>query len=76
MIEIYGKSGCNYCSQLQQLLKIKRIQFSYTDIAEAGIDSNELSRICEGNIVKTLPQVLDEGVYIGGYRDAIAHIFG
>lgn len=72
-ITIYGKEDCSYCKRAVELSKqlIERgcaDSYTYFNIVEEGFDAATLSIIL-GRPVRTVPQILVDGVAIGGYTE-------
>jgi glutaredoxin len=65
--EIYGTPGCLYCGAAKRLLDANKVEYSYTDIT-VGTNKEDLeSRI--GKAVITVPQIILNDVYIGGFTE-------
>ncbi len=68
-IEIYTTSTCPFCTKAKKLLK--SLEFDYT---EHNVDS-DFDGMCEdlslqfGKQVRTVPQIIVNGYYVGGYTD-------
>ena len=75
-VEIYGKDGCKYCQKalehVADLIKHKKVsEFKYTDILKEGLTGKDLS-VMLNKEVTTVPQVVVDGVVIGGYTEFYA----
>lgn len=73
MLKIYGRPGCPYCERAKNLLQLLKDrgyfrEAQYFDYQELGWDKNDLSQVA-GHEVQTVPVVLINDVYIGGYSD-------
>lgn len=73
MLKIYGRTGCPYCEKAKNLLNLLKTQgyfrdAQYIDYQELGWGKDELSQVA-GHPIKTVPVVLINDVYIGGYSD-------
>lgn len=73
MLKIYGREGCPYCVKAKHLMNLLKDQgyfrdAQYIDYQELGWTSTELSQVA-GHPVKSVPVVLINDVYIGGYTD-------
>ncbi len=68
-IEIYTSNTCPYCIKAKKLLQMLNL-----DYTEHNVD-NDFDRMCEelsaryGQNVQTVPQIIINGHYIGGYTD-------
>lgn len=68
MFDVYGKESCSYCTLAKSLLENKGISYRYFDIEKDDVDLDHLiNNIAKG--VRTVPVVLRDGVYIGGYTE-------
>jgi glutaredoxin 1 len=73
LLTIYGKKNCPFCEKAKKLgtqLKDFREDFevSYTDYQEAGMSKEDLANKV-GNPVETLPQIMIDDNYVGGYKE-------
>lgn len=69
---VYGKSvGCVWCDRAKVLLETNGISFEFKDVAAPGI-LTELKK--ELPMVRTVPQIWVDGIYIGGYDDLEKYI--
>lgn len=73
MLKVYGRSGCPYCVKAKALMeKLKEQGYfreaTYIDYQELGWGKEELSQVAKHQI-QTVPVVLINDVYIGGYSD-------
>ncbi len=68
-IEIYTSNTCPYCIKAKKLLQMLNL-----DYTEHNVD-NDFDKMCEelsaryGQNVQTVPQIIINGHYIGGYTD-------
>ncbi len=68
-IEIYTSSTCPYCTKAKKLLQMLKL-----DYVEHNVDEN-FDEMCEdlalqfGKPIQTVPQIIVNGHYIGGYTD-------
>ena len=66
MIEVYGKSNCNWCVKARELLNSKGINYKYFSVGEdVGIDF--IIESFPG--IKTVPIIAVDGKRIGGYEE-------
>ena len=66
-VEIYTKWGCPYCVAAKSLLKSKGVDFEEYDITMGGPKRAEMLERVPG--ASTVPQVLIDGVPVGGSDD-------
>lgn len=69
MYIVYGKQNCAYCTKAKQLLESKNLPYKYIDL---GVDISveifkELMWEAYQVIPKTVPQILENDQYIGGF---------
>lgn len=72
-LTIYGRETCPFCVKAKELANRLKADsyiedFEYVDYQKSGISVPELSKIAKVEI-KTVPVVLLNGVYIGGFTD-------
>ena len=71
-ITIYGKPDCPYCLMAKDLGEVLEAQgkaeVEYIDLQEQGIDRPALEAIT-GRPAPTIPQILVNGQYLGGYTE-------
>lgn len=71
MIEVYGKTNCNWCVKARELLNSKGINYKYYSVGDdIGIDF--IIENFPG--VKTVPIIVVDGFRIGGYDDLKAYL--
>lgn len=73
MLKVYGREGCPYCVKAKNLMNMLKEQgyfreATYIDYQELGWDKTQLSQVANHD-VSTVPVVLINDVYIGGYSD-------
>jgi len=71
MIEVYGKTNCNWCVAAKQLLNEKYVNYKYYSLGE-DYDLNFIQENFPG--VKTVPIIVVNGFRIGGYEDLKAYL--
>ena len=71
---VYSTSKCVWCDRVVTLLKEKHIETEKIDVSEEG----KLQEMQEsaGAKVNTVPQVIIDGVHIGGYTETERYIRG
>lgn len=68
-IEIYTSSSCPYCVKAKKLLQTLKLEYN-----EHNVD-DDFDKMCEelsskyNKTVQTVPQIIINGNYIGGYTD-------
>lgn len=70
---IYGRENCSWCSKAKNLVdKLLQSQtidnYEYIDYQKQNMSAKDLSEIA-GTQVKTVPIILIDGEYIGGYKE-------
>lgn len=72
-LKVYSKPNCPQCQQAKALLEAKGIQY---ETLMLGIDYNreELLTIAPG--ARTVPQVMADGVLIGGFPELREYLSG
>lgn len=73
MLKIYGRDGCPYCEKAKHLMQLLKDQgyfreAEYIDYQSLGWGKEELSKVA-GFDIQTVPVILINDVYIGGYSD-------
>lgn len=79
-VTIFGRPNCPYCDKAKNLLALLEesghAQDSrYIDMHEHGITKADLQKTI-GREVYTVPQVLIDGLHIGGFTEFEAHVNG
>ena len=72
-VTIYGREKCSWCSKAKNLVdKLFQSQtidsYEYIDYQKENMSANDLSEIA-GTQVKTVPIILIDDKYIGGYKE-------
>lgn len=72
-VTIYGREKCSWCSKAKDLasnlLQNQTIDsYEYIDYQKENMSVKDLSEIA-GTQVKTVPIILIDGEYIGGYKE-------
>lgn len=68
MIKIYGKDNCPWCQKTKEFLDSKGTPYQYLTLNVDYMREELLREIPEA---KTLPQVVVDGVPIGGYPELV-----
>jgi glutaredoxin 1 len=66
-IEIFGTPTCQFCSSAKALCKTNGFEMTYTDILPIEARKALEDRI--GQPVKTVPQIIVNDKYVGGFND-------
>lgn len=71
-IVVFGRENCPYCVKAKNLLKLKKLGFSYLDVTadeKFFLQMNSWVQEATGGPAKTVPQIFIDGEYVGGYTD-------
>jgi len=68
VIDIYGTSACQWCKEAQLLCIARNEDYTYHQIDVKPELLEELEDLL-GTRVRTVPQILIDGVHIGGYSE-------
>lgn len=68
-VVVYTTESCSYCSRVKMLLKARGIAFREENLAGNPAGVVELA---ERTGMMTLPQVLIDGILVGGYQETAA----
>ena len=71
MIDIYGKSECEYCTKAQKLLDDRAIPYNYIQL---GIDITGEEFKEQFPEQKTVPLAVAHGMKLGGYRELVEYV--
>lgn len=66
-IEIYTTLTCPYCVNAKELLQRKGQQYTEIRVDQDPAKLQEMMQRCDGR--RTVPQIIINGVAIGGYSD-------
>lgn len=66
MFTVYTKDNCSYCEMAKNLLEQKGLPFEAIKLGE-GISRDEL--LAKIPTARTMPQIMLDGVVIGGYTE-------
>jgi|TARA_B100001250_G_C19706774_1_gene747298 glutaredoxin len=70
-IIIYGKDQCAYCDMAQRLCTSKGLEFEYKKLGR-DFDALEMAEVFPK--ARSFPQIIFDGVKIGGYTELEAKI--
>ncbi len=65
-IEIFTGPGCSYCDRAKTALRERGITFVERDIGDGTVLAEFRDRLPR---VKSIPQIFDDGMHIGGFED-------
>lgn len=69
-IEIYTTQSCPYCHKAKRLLKSLNLDFVETDVTDSFEQMQDnLSKRFSKNDISTVPQIIINDKYVGGYDD-------
>ena len=69
-IEIYTMQSCPYCQKAKRLLKSLNLEYDEIDVNESFEEMQKsLSERFSKNDISTVPQIIINDTYIGGYDD-------
>ncbi len=68
-IEIYGHATCSYCKAAMRFLEGRGLEYIYYEAKLDDEKREEMLRVGKG---RTYPQIIVNGIAIGGYDDMIA----
>jgi glutaredoxin len=71
-IVIYGKSNCSYCKLAERALQQKSIPYQYKSADAPEVVQHLIENVSPS--IRSVPVVLVDGVYIGGYEELQNHI--
>jgi len=68
---VYGIPNCEFCEKAKTLLHSKQNYVTY----EINLDKEpEVRQTVKNNYGSTVPQIVIDGVYIGGYKELQEHL--
>lgn len=67
MFYIYSKDGCNFCEKAKDILTERGLKYEVYNISENPAYKEELLEKVPD--AKTVPQIFENDIYIGGYTD-------
>jgi glutaredoxin len=71
MIEIYSKDNCQYCKAAKDLLDLNNINYTEHRIGSDLTREEFIERFPQ---IKTVPAIMVDGNFIGGYNELLDHI--
>ena len=70
---MYGTSKCLWCDRVAKMLNNSEIEVEKIDVSESK-DNLKLMKDVAGKDATTVPQVVIDGKYIGGYTEVERYI--
>jgi len=71
MITIYSRPGCKWCETSKSLLELKGIEYNEL-MLDVDITVDQLKQLVPG--AKSVPQIMDNEIYIGGYKELTEYL--
>lgn len=68
-IDVYTSSSCPYCTKAKKLLQMLDLEYSEHNVDEDFEDMCEDLALQFGKPIQTVPQIIVNGRYVGGYTD-------
>lgn len=68
-VVVYTTEPCSFCTRVKMLLRARGVEFREVNLVS---DPLGLQNLAERTGMLTLPQVVVDGVLVGGYRETIA----
>lgn len=73
--KVFSKVGCPYCVNAKRVLNSKNIPFEEIMFDGVSVTKDSISKEV-GRSISTLPQILIDGVYVGGYSELVTFLDG
>lgn len=70
---IWSKYHCPYCEKAKSLLKLRRIEYEERKIGDGWTKEELLESV---PTARTVPQIILDGEYIGGYQELENYFYG
>lgn len=71
MITIYSRPGCRWCETSKSLLELKGIEYNEL-MLDVDITVDQLKQLVPG--ARSVPQIMDGGIYVGGYKELTEYL--
>lgn len=75
MVEIYGATHCNFCKLSKDYCESNSIEYTYYNMDDGEFNMRELAERT-GKALRTVPQIMIDGQYVGGYNDLVNYYKG
>jgi len=66
--KIYGTPRCSWCDRVARILEDREVTVEKIDVSESKDLIKEMQKAAEEKVT-TVPQVIIDGKYIGGYTE-------
>tara|TARA_Y100000296_G_scaffold53978_1_gene61832 strand:- start:145 stop:378 length:234 start_codon:yes stop_codon:yes gene_type:complete len=66
--KIYGTPRCSWCVRVAKILEDRKVTVEKIDVSESKDLIKEMQKAAEEKVT-TVPQVIIDGKYIGGYTE-------
>jgi len=66
--KIYGTPRCSWCNRVAKILEDRKVTVEKIDVSESKDLIKEMQKAAEERVT-TVPQVIIDGKYIGGYTE-------
>lgn len=70
---VYSKATCPWCVKAKELLKSQGVEVEEILFGSPAAPTKEAISEAVGRPINTVPQIILNGVYIGGYTDLARH---
>jgi glutathione-dependent peroxiredoxin len=71
MITVYSRPNCKWCESSKFVLESKGLEYNEL-MLDVDITVDQLKQLVPG--AKSVPQIMDDGIYVGGYRELVAYL--
>lgn len=71
MIEIWGKSNCQYCEAAKRICESREYAYAYKQL---DVDFTRDEILEQFPSAKTFPQIIVNGIKIGGYNEFVRYL--
>lgn len=71
MITVYSRPGCKWCETSKSLLELKGVEYNEL-MLDVDITVEQLKQLVPG--AKSVPQIMDNEIYIGGYKELTQYL--
>ena len=65
---VYGTPRCSWCDRVANMLNNSEIEVEKIDVSESK-ENLKLMKVAAGKSVSTVPQVIIDGKFVGGYTE-------
>ena len=65
---VYGTSKCSWCDRVANMLNNSEIEVEKIDVSESK-ENFQSMKVAAGKSVTTVPQVIIDGKFVGGYTE-------